>query len=139
LFLGHKKPHVSNTPKMVVQIVVMRIGKIMSLGDTLCIDTRIAIMDVGKICNEVALRTKNIADAYSACSVLSKSLAVLTPYGVAAPEMPSKLTDKFMQAAFKVSSELVLNNLRAMGFNNLEIPRATPLSSHTRIKPNQTA
>jgi hypothetical protein len=53
--------------------------------------------------------------------------------------MPSKLTDKFMQAAFKVSSELVLNNLRAMGFNNLEIPRATPLSSHTRIKPNQTA
>ena len=119
--------------------MVRRVGRIMSVGAAEFKAVRTAIMEAGKICKEVAFSTNNIAEAYSAFSVRSKRLAALIPYGVAAPEIPNRLTEKFIQAASRASLSSVFKSRFAMGFNKRETPRATPLSSHTFIKPNQTA
>ncbi len=87
---------------------------------------------------DVAFNTNSILEEYSASSDLSKSLAAQIPYGVAAPEMPSKLTDIFIQTASSVCGSSVLKIFRANGFKILETARETPLSSHTFISPNQT-
>ena len=55
---------VNKTPRMVENAVASRVGKIISLGFALCKATRTAIMDEGKICKEVAFKTKNIAEEY---------------------------------------------------------------------------
>ena len=55
------------------------VGKIISVGAALPIATRTDTMEVGIICKEVALSTKNIAEENSALSVSSKSCAVFTP------------------------------------------------------------
>lgn len=96
-------------------------------------------MDVGRICIEVALITNSIAEEYSACGALSSSFAERIPYGVAAPEMPSILTEAFMQTASSVALSSVLNRRLATGFNSLETARETPLSSQTFISPSHTA
>ncbi len=70
---------VNPTPTKEENTVVRSVGKIISVGDALPMETRMAMMDAGISCKEVAFRTKNIAEAYSACSVLSKRLAALMP------------------------------------------------------------
>ena len=111
----------------------------MSVGLALCIATRTATREEGKICKDVALSTKNIADEYSALSVLSKSCAALIPYGVAAPEIPKRLTDTFILTADKDCSSSVFSKCLRAGLINRETPRATPLSSHKRMSPIHTA
>ncbi len=110
-----------------------------SFGFALFIATRTAIIDAGNSCKEVAFNTKNIAEEYSAFSVLSSKFAALIPYGVAAPEMPSRLTERFIHAASSVFSSFVFRILDATGFKRRDTPRATPLSSHTFISPSHTA
>ena len=99
---------------------------------------RIPIIEVGISCNDVAFKTNSIHEAYSAFCVLSSSCAAFTPYGVAAPEMPRRLTDKFMQTASSVVLSSVQNTRLARGRSSLETPRDTPLSSQTRISPSHT-
>lgn len=119
--------------------LVISVGKTISVGFALCNATRTLIMDVGKIWIDVALITNSIADEYSACGALSRSFAERIPYGVATPEMPSILTEAFMQTASSVSLSSVLNRRFATGFNHLETARETPLCSHTFISPSHTA
>ena len=118
--------------------MVISVGITISVGAALCIATRTPIMDVGISCIDVALSANSIDEAYSACGDLSKSCAAFIPYGVAAPEIPSKLTERFIEIASSVCISSVLNNFLASGFNSFETPRETPLSSHTFIKPSQT-
>ena len=138
ILFGRINNRVSKTPKRVEKELTIKVGKMMSLGAALCMATRTATSEEGKICKEVALSTKNIAEEYSALSVLSKSCAVFTPYGVAAPEMPSILTEKLIHAVSTASSLLVFKIRRASGFKMREILRAKPLSSHTFIRPIHT-
>ena len=79
-------------PSNVEKTVVIKVGKIISVGAALCKEVRKATIEAGKSCKEVAFSTKNIVEEYSANSVLSSSLAAFIPYGVAAPAMPSKKT-----------------------------------------------
>ncbi len=67
------------TLKAVQNALVNSVGITISIGDALPIATRTPIIDVGKICREEALSTKNIAEEYSAFFVLSKSRADCTP------------------------------------------------------------
>jgi len=138
VFLGGIHSLVSKTAKRVEKSVVIKVGITISVGAALCIATRTPIIDVGISCMDVALSTKNIDEAYSGCGDVSKSRAALMPYGVAAPEMPKRLTDKFIDTASNVSASSVLNTLFTNGFKRRETPRETPLSSHTFINPNQT-
>ena len=130
---------VKNTPSRVENKEASRVGSIISVGLALPSDVRTAMMDVGRICKDVAFNTKKSADEYSASSVLSSKVTACTPYGVAAPEMPKRLTDKFIQTTCRVFSSSVWNIRFASGFKSLEIPCVTPLSSQTRIKPSHTA
>ncbi len=114
------------------------VGKITSAGDALCNATRIPIIEVGISCKDVALSTKNILDAYSACSLLSSRRAAWIPYGVAAPEMPKKLTERFIQTASSVAVSSVLNSLFASGRKSFDTPRDTPHASQTFISPSHT-
>jgi hypothetical protein len=88
---------------------------------------------------DVALSANNIAEEYSACGVPSKSFAERMPYGVPAPDMPSILTEAFMQSASSVLLSFVLKRRFAIGFKRLDTARETPLCSQTFISPNQTA
>jgi len=63
---GFIKIRVKITPKTVERADVSKMGNTISLGAALWRATRTAIKDVGKICNDVAFKTKNIAEAYSA-------------------------------------------------------------------------
>lgn len=135
LLLGRIKRKVSVQPSRVENKVVKRVGRMIEVGFALCIEVSIATIEAGKSCKEVAFSTKNIAEAYSASGVLSRSFAAFTPYGVVAPEIPSRLTERFIHTAPSASSSSVRNNFRATGLSSRDMPRATPLSSHTRISP----
>ena len=126
-------------PSTVEKSEASSVGSTIYVGFILPKEVLTAIMDVGNSCIEVAFKTKNNAEAYSGYSERSRRFATLIPYGVAAPEMPSKLTDKFMQTADKVSSSSVLKSFFAIGFKNLERAFETPLSSQTCISPIHTA
>ena len=76
---GRTNNAVKHTPSRVEKIVVIKVGRIMSVGFALCREVRKATMDAGKSCKEVALSTKNIAEAYSAFGVVSSRLAALMP------------------------------------------------------------
>ena len=130
---------VNNTPSTVEKTVARKVGKIISVGLALCMATRTATREEGKICKDVALSTKNIAEEYSALSVWSRSCAALMPYGVAAPEMPSRLTDKFILKQSSVSWLSVLKILRDNGLTALDIACVRPESFHTFISPSHTA
>ena len=132
------KIFVNTTPKRVESVVANNVGMTISVGEALFSATRTAMMDVGMICNDVAFKTKSIADEYSAFSVLSSRLAALIPYGVATPDIPKRLTERFMLIARKDSSSSVLKRCLARGFTSLETFSAIPLSSQTRIKPIHT-
>ena len=93
------KIRVKITPKTVERADESKTGNTISLGVALCRATRTEIRDVGRSCNDVAFKTKNIAEAYSDCGVLSSNFAAVIPYGVAAPEMPSRLTEIFIEIA----------------------------------------
>ena len=114
------------------------VGKIISAGATLPRATRIPTIDVGIICKEVAFNTKNIAEEYSASSVLSSRAHAFIPYGVPAPDTPNKLTDKFIETASKVSLSCVKNSLLDTGDNRWETLLVTPLFFQTSIRPSQT-
>ncbi len=58
---------------------VKKVGKITFAASTLPNAARIPTTEVGIICKEVALSTKNIHEAYSALGDLSSSLAAVTP------------------------------------------------------------
>ncbi len=119
--------------------VTRNVGSRTSLGVALCMASRMLMTDEGKICNEVAFNTNSIADAYSAFSVLSKRCAARTPYGVAAPDIPKRLTEKFMQTFCKAILSSVFKSFFTSGCNSADMPRVTPLSSHRCINPIQTA
>ena len=70
---------VNPTPSRVEKIVVSKVGKIMSAGAALCREVRRVTIEAGNSCKEDAFNTKNIAEAYSACSVLSSNFAALMP------------------------------------------------------------
>ena len=59
--------------------VQRKVGRIISAGAPLPKDARSPTTDVGNSCKEVAFSAKNIQEAYSACSVLSRSFAAFTP------------------------------------------------------------
>ena len=119
--------------------VQMKVGRIMSAGAPLPKDARKPTTDVGRICKDVAFKTKNIQDAYSGCGDLESNAAARTPYGVAAPPSPSILHERLMLMVCKVSSSFVLKSFRHIGRSKREILRLIPLSSHTCINPIQTA
>ena len=136
--LGGIKVRTKTAPSKVENRVVITVGKIIEAGAALPSAVRIPIIEVGISCSEVAFNTNSIHEAYSAFFVLSSSCAAFTPYGVAAPEMPRRLTDKFIQTASSVGLSSVQNTRFATGLSSLETPRETPLSSQTRISPSHT-
>ncbi len=129
----------SSAPSRVENREVSTVGTRIFKGLALFKATRTPIIEVGISCKEVAFKTKNIADEYSAFSVLSRSFALSMPKGVPAPEIPSRLTDKFILIAPSARSSSVLNSRLERGRKSLEIPRVTPLSFHTCISPSHTA
>ena len=66
-------------PSNVEKIVVIKVGRIISVGFPLAREVRRATIEAGNNCNEVAFSTKNIAEEYSAFGVLSSRLAAFIP------------------------------------------------------------
>ena len=73
--IGGIKIRVKATLNTVEKSVHKKVGRMISFGDALPSATLTAISELGKSCKPEVLMAKNMAEEYSAFSVLSRSFA----------------------------------------------------------------
>lgn len=131
---------------MLVEIIELIIdGKMIAFGFLLPAFVSIPIIDVGRICTleqliAISIIIGNVMTFLFLLSFCIDSIALI-PSGVAAPLIPSKFAEIFIEIKFLLSFDKLLfpNNLFIMGESSFEIFDDNPLFSSIAKIPSQIA